>query len=250
MWSKGTAFVMILAGCIGLLAPSGARAADEEGCLFCHGLDLRSRTDQADGRDLRVWEAAGGPHDALFCSECHADTRRAPHAAVPGPAQCIGECHGQTTGSRDKHRRASFGGLIESHRGLSAPGAPCRLCHRASDRAGSVKEILARCGGCHAVERNAEIRGVHARISGPGGVGLCVGCHAAHPAGSGGAKAACGGPGCHATVTAGMRRLVGHGGGGGGRWAAEAGALFGIAALGWVVGRRLSPPGRTVGEPE
>ena len=248
MWSRGKTFFPVLCGLVCLLVAPTACAVDEEGCLFCHGLDLRSAAPQQDGRDLRVWEPPGGHHDALFCSDCHTDARRAPHAAAPGPAQCIGECHGQTAGAKEDHRRASYGGLIEPHRNLSSPGAPCRLCHRASDKAGTAEAILGRCAGCHAAARDSEIRGVHARISGPRGIGLCVGCHKAHQSGSGGAKTTCGAPGCHPVVTAGMMRLVGHKGGIAGGLASEAGLLIGIAALGWIVGRRLSPPGRNDGE--
>lgn len=240
--------MLALTGVFSLLLPVPARAVDEEGCLFCHGLDLRSPAAHRDGRDLRVWESLRGRHDALFCSDCHADARRAPHAATPGPAQCIGECHGQTAGARDSHRRASYGGLSEPHRGLSSPGAPCRLCHRASDKPGSPETILERCAACHPAQRDSEIRGVHARLAGRGGFGLCVACHAAHPSGSGQAKAACGGPGCHQTVSAGMNRLVGHRGGVAGGRASEAGLVIGIAALGWIVGRRLSPSVRKGGD--
>ncbi len=243
MSNSGRAVLLILSGVVVLLLAGRARAADEEGCLLCHGLDLRAAATGRDGRDLRVREALGGIHDALFCSDCHADARKAPHAAAPGPAQCIGECHGQTAAARESHRRASYGGLSEPHRTLSAPDAPCRLCHGATDRRGSAEAILARCAGCHASERASEARGVHARLSGSGGFGLCGDCHPAHPAAAGGAKAACEGRACHQGVSAGMRRLVGHKGGVAGGPASEAGAVVGFAVLGWIVGRRLSPRG-------
>ncbi len=246
MWNRRKA-AALAAGAILLLAAGRARAVDEEGCLFCHGLDLRSPGPEQGGRDLRVREPVGGSHDGLFCSDCHPDARRAPHAAMPGPAQCIGECHGQTAGAKASHQRASYGGLSEPHRRLSSPEAPCRLCHRATDRAGSRDEVLARCAGCHAGQRASESRGVHARLSGRGGFGLCGGCHAAHPAAPGATKAACDGRGCHQGVTPGMKRLVGHKGGVAGGRASEAGVLVGFAALGWIVGRRLSPPGPTDG---
>lgn len=248
MSNRGTGVFLAFSAAILLLVPASARAADEEGCLFCHALELRSASVHRDGRDLRVRESAGGRHDALYCSDCHADGRRAPHAATPGPAQCIGECHGQTAGARDGHRRASYGGLSEPHRRVSSPGAPCRLCHRAADRPGDRGAILERCAACHPEERNSEIRGVHARLAGRRGAGLCVACHAAHPPGTGASKTACGGPGCHRAATAAMTRLVGHRGKVAGGRASEAGFLIGIAALGWIVGRRLSPPCRKDGD--
>jgi hypothetical protein len=248
MSNRKRAFVLAIFGVLVLLAPARVRAADEEGCLFCHALELQSAAAGREGRDLRVRESTGGRHDTLFCSDCHADGRRAPHAATPGPAQCIGECHGQTAGARDSHRRASYGGLSEPHRGISSPAAPCRLCHRAADRPESRGAILERCAGCHPGERHSETRGVHARLAGPRGVGLCVACHVAHPSGSAAARTTCGGPDCHATVTAGMKRLVGHRGEVAGGRVSEAGFLAGFAALGWIVGRRLSPPGRKDGD--
>ncbi len=248
MWNRGKASLFLLIASVGLLGPGRALAVDEEGCLFCHQHELRVVASSGEDLDLRIWEAPGEIHHALYCSECHLDAGRVPHAALPGPAQCIGECHGQTAGAREAHRRASFGGLIESHRGLSSPGAPCRLCHRATDKAGSAGASVARCAGCHLGERDSENRGVHARFSGRGGVGSCVGCHVPHPAGSGGVKASCAAPGCHPTVTGKMMRLVGHKGGVAGGRAAEAGIVLGIAVLGLVVGRRLSPAGRKNGE--
>ncbi len=240
---------LVLWGVIVLLPAGRAWAVDEEGCLFCHGLDMASRASEPDGRDLCVREPVGGPHDALFCSDCHPDARRAPHASEPGAAQCIGDCHGQTASAKDSHRRASYGGLSESHRGLSSPQAPCRLCHRAADKAGSRATIAERCAGCHPGERSSEIRGVHARFGGPRGVRLCAACHVAHPAGSAAATATCTGPGCHQTATVRMNRLAGHRGGAARGRASAAAVLVGLAGLGWIVGRRLSPPLRSGGEP-
>ncbi len=233
-----------MAGAIVLFLAGAARAVDEEGCLFCHRLELASQAAGRDGGDLRVREVTGGAHDALFCSDCHPDARRAPHVVAPGPAQCIMECHGQTARAKESHRRASYGGLSEPHRRLSSPEAPCRLCHRGGDGVEGRAAILERCGSCHPAERASEIRGVHGRLAGRGGCGLCVACHPAHPAAPGARTATCDGPGCHKTVTAGMKRLVGHRGDVAGGRAAEAGVVAGIAALGWVVGRRLAPTGR------
>ncbi len=247
MWSRKKAALLVVAAAL-VLPPAGpARAVDEEGCLFCHGLDLRSAAPEQGGGDLRVREPVGGLHDALFCSDCHPDARRAPHAAAPGAAQCIGACHGQTAAASESHRRASYGGLSEPHRRLSSPEAPCRLCHRATDRPGRPDQVLSRCAGCHAGERASESRGVHARLSGRGGFGLCGGCHAAHPAAPGAARTACAGRECHQGVTAGMRRLVGHKGRVPGGRASETGVVVALAVLGWMMGRRLSPPAPKAG---
>lgn len=245
MWNR--AAYPVVAAMVALLAAAPAAAADEEGCLFCHGLELRVAAPKIpDGRDLRVSDPAGA-HDALFCSDCHVDARRAPHGAPPGPAQCIGECHGQTAAAKESHRRASFGGLVEPHRGLTAPAAPCHLCHRAGETVRGGVSIAGRCAGCHRAAADSEASGVHARLAGRAGTGACLGCHPAHPSGSGSAKATCGAPGCHATVTAGMKALVGHRT----RTAASrivgAALLIGLAGLGFLGGRRLSPGARKDG---
>lgn len=245
MWNRKC--VVLLPALLWLCLPAAGHvfAGDEEGCLFCHRLDLRVSEPLPEGRDLRVWETPGGLHAALYCTDCHPDAGKAPHAAAPGPAQCIGECHGQSAAAKESHRRASFGGLIEIHRSLASPGAPCRMCHRAADKDGRIEEVIARCAGCHARERESIARGVHARLAGGRGVGMCPDCHAVHTSATGGGKASCAGAGCHASVTEGMRRLTGHKGGeaqgGTGRGAAEAGIVLGFAVIGLVLGRRLSP---------
>lgn len=234
-----------------LPAAGSVYAGDEEGCLFCHRLEIRAAEPLPGGRDLRVWETPGGPHGALYCSDCHPDAGKAPHAAAPGPAQCIGDCHGQSARAKESHRRASFGGLIEPHRSLASPGAPCRLCHRASDPPGRIEAIIARCAGCHDRARESVARGVHARLAGRAGAGMCPDCHAVHSSAAGGVKASCAGAGCHASVTDAMRRLAGHAGkeaqGRTTRGAAEAGVVLGLAIGGLLVGRSLSPQGKDGG---
>ena len=51
MSNRGRAAVAILWGAIVLLGAGSARAVDEEGCLFCHALDLRAPAHEGDGRD-------------------------------------------------------------------------------------------------------------------------------------------------------------------------------------------------------
>ncbi len=246
MWNRGAWAIALLLAWICLGGPAPAPAADEEGCLFCHRLELRVAEPLPDGRDLKVWEASRGMHDALYCSDCHPDAGKAPHAAAPGPAQCLGECHGRSATAIESHRRASFGGLVETHRGLSSPRAPCRLCHRASDKAGNAGAIVARCAGCHGKARESLSRGVHARVADRAS-GMCPDCHVVHPAAAPVAKITCAGIGCHAQASERMKRLAAHDEGGSrgraGRGVAEASLVLGIAAVGFFAGRRLSPPG-------
>lgn len=241
MWSRKKAFLVFLL----VFSGSAASAGDQEGCQFCHRLEIHRSSGQAKGGDLRVWEAPGGLHDPLYCSDCHLDARIAPHPATPGPATCIGDCHGSTSEDRSSHQRASFGGGIEFHRNLSAPRAPCLLCHRASDKKGDTETIGARCGGCHPAEKDSVERGVHARFFRGGTGGMCARCHRAHPDGEDAPKVSCDGEGCHGKVTGTMRRLAEHEKKGAAGESAgkipRAGVFLFIIVLGWASGRFLSP---------
>ncbi|HEY6009768.1 MAG TPA: hypothetical protein VIU40_15690 [Geobacteraceae bacterium] len=102
----------------GLVRTSGA--ADQEGCLFCHRLELANAG--ATVSDLRVAESNRAHHAGLYCSDCHPDAKVTPHAVSPGAARCIGECHSAGTGAvPETHRRAAFGGLTETHRQAAMP---------------------------------------------------------------------------------------------------------------------------------
>lgn len=225
-----------------------AGAGDEEGCLFCHRLELHRSSAPAKGGDLRVWDPPGGLHNSLYCSDCHQDARIAPHPAMPGPATCIGECHGSDQEAIASHRRASFGGANETHRMLSAPRAPCLVCHQATDKKGDTEAIEARCGWCHAAERNSVAQGVHARFFRKDQAELCARCHRAHPEEESFPGVACGGPGCHREVTEAMWKLGSHDTTGerekpGGK-ISRAGVFLLIVSFGWVSGRFLSPAGK------
>lgn len=226
-----------------LTRPLAAAGGDEEGCLLCHGHPLRQHP--AAGRpDLRVEDPPGALHASLFCSDCHPDARSAPHPARPGPASCIGECHGGPAERAAAHRRASFGGLTEVHRALSAPAAPCLLCHRQGDRPGGRAPLSGRCEGCHPAQKAASERGVHARAAAGGGAVDCARCHRAHRADRGNAPvASCDGTGCHGRVDEGMRALAAHDGSrraGGGPGGLAAGLVFvAIVGAGWLGGRLL-----------
>lgn len=252
MWNRlasGGAVTVAFAISITLLSPAPASGRDEEGCLICHRLDIRGPSARG-GRNLKVWDAPGGPHDPLYCTDCHRDAGHAPHAASPGPATCIASCHAPGGTVPETHRRSSFGGVTESHRAVSAPKAPCLLCHRAEDKGGDRSPIVARCASCHPREADAVSRGVHKRLLAAGGGRACIGCHPAHPAVPPKDKASCSGPGCHDNVAAGMRRFGGHEGGTSrvGR-IAQGGVFLALAALGFVAGRILSPPDPRGGGP-
>jgi hypothetical protein len=211
MWNRR----LILPAVLFLLVGAGAaRASDEEGCLFCHRLEIGN----ADGGgvwNLRVFDPPGALHAGLYCSDCHPDAKMMPHLAVPAAARCIGECHSSSVAELARHRRASFGGLTEVHRQRALPGTPCSLCHRNNDRPGDRKALLARCRGCHEEKYRSVREGVHGHLAAEGNEGMCAGCHIVHPP-SGtdelrGPAVTCTEAGCHARITGKMKRLGGHG---------------------------------------
>lgn len=235
MWSRWAAACLIA----GLLFPGAAAAVDEEGCLICHRLDLHKASADG-GTSLKVADPRIGSHEPLYCSDCHPDAKTAPHTDPPGPAGCVGACHGSTATATESHRRAAFGGLTEAHRRISAPRAPCLLCHAAPDAAGATGAIVRRCASCHSGELSSVSRGVHHRLRSYEGGGMCASCHPSHrTAGKGSVN--CGGPGCHERVTAGMRRLGGHASGRpSGKSVAkglEVAAFLSLAVLGGALGR-------------
>jgi len=198
-----------LLGMAWVLLGAAALAADQEGCLLCHRLGLRIAS-EGGGRTADVRDAPGGSHGDLYCSDCHPDARNnIPHATLPGPSRCIGECHGSSAAATASHGRASFGGLTETHRNAASPRPPCLACHAYGDGKGDVAAIDARCVACHRKEAAAVREGPHRRMD--GSAGRCVGCHPAHPVGaSGKTPANCSGPACHARSTARMRAIADH----------------------------------------
>ncbi|GAB4367182.1 MAG: hypothetical protein Kow00128_11430 [Deltaproteobacteria bacterium] len=234
-----------------MLAASAAVArGDGEGCLFCHRLEL-VRTLPERAVFLRVWDPPGGVHAKLFCSDCHVDAKHAPHAAPPGPAGCIGSCHGSDETAVESHRRAAFGGLTEAHRSAASPFAPCRFCHAAADPAGDTGRIVTRCSRCHSSQAASLSRRIHNRLPVPK---ACVGCHPPHrEATPGKPPVSCNGAGCHPEVSKRALALAAHevpGTASGVAGTVGRPALFLLIVLaGWGTGRFLSPrTGRTEGE--
>lgn len=242
MLSRGMALVPILA-LTALL--SSAHAADQEGCLFCHRLELARTGTRVS--DLRVTEPPGKFHDGVYCSDCHPDAKMAPHTVTPGAARCIDECHANGAGNvPESHRRAAFGGTTESHRHAAMPSSPCLFCHRADDPPSAAFPASARCKGCHAGEALSVAEGVHGGLATNRPGGACPACHVPHPSGMAGSRtdnvATCRGAGCHEQVTDRMKALGGHGKGAPGERPKRIGALllFLVACLaGLIPGRWL-----------
>jgi hypothetical protein len=220
-----------------LIAPAfPAMAADQEGCLFCHRLEIAKAASGV--ANLRVSEKEGTSHGGLYCSDCHSDAKLTPHAVSPGPARCIDECHAAGAGAvPESHRRAAFSGMTETHRRIAIPSSPCKLCHKDGDPPSAKSPAAARCKGCHPGQASAVSEGVHARLSATLPGGGCAACHLPHPPGASGARvetgATCKKAGCHDAVTDKMKSLAVHGKGGPSERPGRAGALlaFGIAAI-------------------
>ena len=189
-----------------LLLPSAGRAADEEGCLDCHGhRGLSARTE--DGRVISHFLEPPGffasAHGMIRCTECHRDVQRIPHGEVRVP-ECTGTCHVQepSTGLLFSHAPLAehFERSVHGVHGRSgdAPVAPddlptCTTCHRNDPvgpvfdfrtmREGAAQEVLSRCLDCH--QREAFARRFYAHFSHRFGrrlrpvelVRLCTGCH-------------------------------------------------------------------------
>ena len=225
---------------------SAAEAADQEGCLFCHRLEIASAGSRFS--DLRVTEPPGSLHAGLYCSDCHPDAKMAPHAVAPGAARCIDECHASGSGTvPESHRRAAFGGMTEKHRQAAMPSSPCLFCHKAEDPPSAAFPASSRCKGCHPGEALSVAEGVHARLSTTRPGGACPACHGSHPAAAsaGGGEdkgATCKKMGCHDAVTDRMKALGAHGKGAPGERPNRSRAILVFAAVclsGLLPGRLL-----------
>lgn len=238
MWNRRAAFLLGFLMAVSTVTSAGG---DEEGCLFCHRLGIvRTLPDRV--VSLRVWDPPGGIHAILYCSDCHPDAKNAPHTLPPGPARCIGECHGSTGQAMESHRRAAFGGLTEIHRPAAAPYSPCRICHGAGDPPGDVRRIVERCGRCHGPEAESLSRGIHARTP---RANACVGCHPPHrESHDEPQQVSCEGGDCHPSASERKIRLAGHdvrGAGTGTGGPIARGGLFLLIVLGgWGAGRVFS----------
>jgi hypothetical protein len=232
-----------------LLVAASAFPADQEGCLLCHRLGIRVSHDGG-SRALDVQDSPGGVHAALYCSDCHPGARTIPHAPSPGPSSCIGECHGSSMAAVTSHRRAAFGGLTETHRGVTSPRPPCLGCHAGGDPGGAGKAADARCVACHRREALAVQEGPHWRMA--GNSGRCAGCHPAHPEGSPGKTPAnCSGTGCHSRATPGMQAVVDHRAAeSGARSLAKAAIFLALGGASWLFAGASRPRGAGGRRPE
>ena len=138
-----------------LLAARPAPAADEEGCLGCHGLAGLAVRDAGGRRDLAlaVERLEASMHRDLSCRECHADIASIPHGERKEPA-CGQPCHGQSAAGKEySHEGLYWEYATSSHGSAKSRKIGCLVCHPAPDRAaGAERDKLQearRCASCH-----------------------------------------------------------------------------------------------------
>jgi hypothetical protein len=138
-----------------LVFPGDGIAADEEGCLDCHGLAGLAVRDGERRRDLAVADRRfdASTHRDLGCRECHTDIVSIPHGErrVPG---CGQPCHGRTAGGKEySHEKLYWEYAASSHGSATTSKIGCLVCHPAPERReepgrDKVQEAK-RCASCH-----------------------------------------------------------------------------------------------------
>ena len=139
-----------------LLASAPARAADEEGCLGCHGLEGFASAQAGATRSLAIsperFDAAA--HAPVGCRDCHADIASIPHGGGLREVGCGQACHlGSTTGKEYSHEALYWEYTASVHGSRREPKIGCLLCHpepRIAETARRDKLVEARqCASCH-----------------------------------------------------------------------------------------------------
>jgi hypothetical protein len=138
-----------------LLAARPAPAADEEGCLGCHGLSGLAVRDGGGRRDLglAVGRLEASMHRDLGCRECHVDIVSIPHGERREPA-CGQTCHGQSSGGKEySHEGLYWEYATSSHGSAKSRKIGCLVCHPAPERTESAErdklQEARRCASCH-----------------------------------------------------------------------------------------------------
>ena len=185
---RGVVVVLCAASLVSAAAP--ALAADEEGCLGCHG--LRGLAVRAGGvrRDLgiagRGFEAS--MHRDLGCRECHADIVSIPHAESREPG-CGQPCHGRTAGGKEYSHEGLYWEYTASVHGSSrVRKIGCLMCHPSPERRETLeRDKLAESRQCAACHRESHLvrewftdRHFLALAGGNPRAPSCPDCHSAH----------------------------------------------------------------------
>lgn len=151
-----TAGALALAAALAL-ASVPARAADEEGCLGCHGLEGFAAA-KAGGavRSLAIptERFAAAAHAPVACRDCHADIASIPHGEGLREVGCGQACHlSSTTGKEYSHEALYWEYAASVHGSRREPRIGCLLCHpepqiAETERRDKILEAR-RCAACH-----------------------------------------------------------------------------------------------------
>jgi hypothetical protein len=194
MWSDGRArwprsAVAVCAAALLFAAPQ-ARAADEEGCLGCHGLAGLAVREAGGSRDLAITGRSfdASMHHDLGCRECHADIASIPHGERRAPG-CGLPCHGRLAGGREySHEGLYWEYAASSHGSAKSRKIGCLVCHPAPERRESAERDklgeARRCASCHRgsarVREWFSDRHFLALAGGNRRAPSCPDCHSAH----------------------------------------------------------------------
>jgi hypothetical protein len=175
---------------LALVLPANVSAADEEGCLDCHGL-AGFAVREAGGERSLVVEAGSdddSAHGAVGCRECHADIASLPHGEHRD-VNCGQNCHGLGVGGGDFSHEGLYWEYAASVHGSSrSRKIGCLVCHpspRRPEAAGRDKLAEARqCASCHrgnvAVAAWFSDRHFLALAGGNQRAPSCPDCHSSH----------------------------------------------------------------------
>jgi len=136
-------------------SPGLVAAADEEGCLDCHGLVGFAVRDAGKVRALGIDSGKfdASIHGALGCRECHADIASIPHGEHRDVG-CGQPCHGQSTGGREfSHEGLYWEYTASAHGSARSLKIGCLVCHPSPERGETAErdklEEARRCAACH-----------------------------------------------------------------------------------------------------
>jgi hypothetical protein len=173
-----------------LLVSRPAPAADEEGCLDCHGLAGLAVREGGGRRDLGIAgrELEVSMHSELGCRECHTDIASIPHGEHRDPG-CGQPCHGRSAGGKEYSHEGLYWEYATSvHGSARSRKIGCLVCHPAPERKETAErdklEEARRCAACHRGSAGVREwfldRHFLALAAGNRRAPSCPDCHAAH----------------------------------------------------------------------